>query len=382
MIIVHVLNSLVIGGVEKVVVDICNTIDSEKNQVYIVNLSNIDLKLKSMLNKNIEVINLPYKNDSALSILLFWIFGIPKMIRVINKLNPKIIHSHLYFHYFLFLSLSIKLSIISPVHFRTIHTSGLFYSSKTFVNRFRLFIEKIGSKIYPIYLISISQQIHENNKSFFSKYAAKIRLIPNGINLIKFTKSIFATATKSDFGIDNRNIIVVYVARLNYGKNHSCLLKAWAEVIKNYNNANLCIVGDGVLKDVLVKQSEDLKIEKSVSFFGNLDNVSGFLSVADIGVFPSQFEGFPISLIEKMAMGLAVVTSDINVFKEIIEDDVNGVIYSVNDFHSLAEHIIMLLKDDEMRIRLGKKAQETASKYDINRIVIEINNFYEETLSV
>lgn len=382
MIIVHVLNSLAIGGVEKVVVDICNNIDAKKNQVYIVNLSNIDLKLKSLLNKNVEVISLPYKNDSVFSILLFWIFGIPKMISIINKLNPKIIHSHLYFHYFLFLSISIKLAVIFPAHFRTIHTSGLFYNSNTFVNKFRLFIEKMGSKIYPVYLISISKQIHENNKLFFSKYTSKIRLIPNGINLNKFSKSNFATVTKSDFGLNERNIIVVYVARLNYGKNHSCLFKAWAEVTKNYNNVNLCIVGDGVLKDVLVKQSVDLKIEKSVSFLGNLDNVSAFLSIADIAAFPSQFEGFPISLIEKMAMGLAVVTSDIDVFKEVIENDVNGVIYSVNDFHSLAKRIIMLLEDDEMRIRLGKKAHETASNYDINRIVKETTNFYDEALSI
>lgn len=382
MIIVHVVNSLTIGGLEKVVVDICNNIEPQRNQVYIVTLSNKDLKLKSELNKNIQVISLPYKNDSAFSILLFWVFGLPKMIKVINKLKPEIIHSHLYFHYFLFLSLSVKFSAFFPAHFRTIHTSGLFYNSNTFLNRLRLFIEKLGSKIYSVYLISISKQIHENNKYFFSKYANKIWLIPNGINLEKFSKSNFTNVSKSDFGIDEQKIIVSYVSRLNYGKNHNCLLKAWAEVVKNYSNVNLCIVGDGVLKNILLKQSEDLKIEKYVSFFGNLDNIAAFLSITDIGIFPSQFEGFPISLIEKMAMELPVITSDIDVFRDLILNSENGFLCSVNNPDDYADKLMKLIEDKDLRLKIGKNAKETVAKYDIKRIVNETLHFYEEALSI
>ena len=164
MIIVHVLNSLTIGGIEKVVVDICNNIDLKKNQVFIITLSDKYLTLKPKLNEGIKVISLPFKNDTGASLILFWLFGLPKLIKNINKIKPDVVHSHIYYHYLLFLSFSLKFSGIKPTLFRTVHTSGLFYSSKSIVNRFRCQIEKTALKIYPTYLVSISKTIYRNNQ--------------------------------------------------------------------------------------------------------------------------------------------------------------------------------------------------------------------------
>ena len=382
MVVIHVINSLCVGGIEKVVVDISNNQALLGNKVYIITLSNSNFKLKIQLNPNVEVISLPYKNNSVHSILLFWIFGIPKTIKIINRIKPNIIHSHLYYHYFLFLSLSIKFSNVFAAHFRTIHTSGLFYNSTTLLNRFRLLIEKVATKIYPVYLIGVSKQIFENNKSFFSLNANEIRLIPNGIDLKEFSKSHFTTITKSDFGINNNTIIVTYVSRLDNGKNHYCLFNSWFKVVKVCANVHLCIVGDGNLKNTLIKQTQVLGIEKYVSFLGNLDNVAPFLSITDIGVFPSHFEGFPVSLIEKLAMELPVITSDINVFKDVIVNNENGFICSVNDSNDYANKLILLLENPELRIKLGKTAKELSRKYDIIEITKQTLSFYEEALSI
>jgi glycosyltransferase involved in cell wall biosynthesis len=365
MIIIHILNSLTVGGVEKVVVDICNNIDTKTHKVYILTLSNSDFKLKSELN-DVEVISLPYKSSSALNILLFWLFGLPKMIKILSDLKPHIIHSHLYYHYFLFLSLGIRFSNTRPAHFRTIHTSGLFYSSRTLLNKFRLFIEKVGMKIYPVSLISISKAIHENNKQFFSN-AKKIKLIPNGINLDKFSRSNVKKITKSDFGVKG-DVVIVYVSRLNIGKNHMCLLEAWVEVTKQFSNVNLCIVGDGVLREALNKKCKILQIQDSVTFLGSIENVEDFLFISDIG----------ISLIEKMSMELPVITSDIDVFKDVILDTENGFICSVNNSSDYAEKLITLIKNENLRITIGKNARKSIEKFDIKRITNDTIRFYEE----
>ncbi len=382
MIVVHVLNSLTIGGIEKVVVDICNTIASEHNRVFLITLSDKDLTLKSKLSKDIEVISLPFKNDTVVGLLFFWIFGIPKFIKIINKIKPDIIHSHLYYHYLLFLSLSLTLSKIESVLFRTVHTSGLFYNSKSLLNRFRCKIEKIALSLYPTYLISISKTIFNNNNTLFSEYAAGNKLIVNGINLSNFSKTNYSNVKKIDFYLKEEWLIVSYVSRLDHGKNHFCLLNAWKEVLKFFPDAHLCLAGDGVLKRELMNYVKLLDVEHKVSFLGNINNVASLLSITDIAVFPSQFEGFPISLIEEMAMGLPVITSDIDIFKEVIVNNENGFICGVNNQIDYADKLIKLMGDNELRYKIGISARETAKKFDIKRIANETLHFYEEALSV
>lgn len=382
MIIVHVLNCLIVGGLEKVVVDICNTIDLNENKVFIITLSDKDLTLSPKLDKDIEVISLPFKNDTLLSLLLFWIFGIPKLIRIINNIKPDIVHSHLYYHYLFFLSLSLKFSKVKPVSFRTVHTSGLFYSSKALLNRFRCQIEKFSLRIYPTYLISISKIIFNNNDRLFSKVAVGNRLIPNGINLTTFSKLNYTHIKKNDFGLQDDCMIVSYVSRLDNGKNHVCLLNAWKEVLKFFPDSHLCLAGDGVLKRELMDYVKLLDIDHKVSFLGTINNVSSLLSITDIAVFPSQFEGFPLSLIEEMAMGLPVITSDIDIFKEVIVNNENGIICNVNDPNDYADKLIKLMREKDLRNKIGNEAKETAKKFDIKRIVNETLHFYEEALSI
>lgn len=382
MVVVQVLNSLTVGGLEKVVVDICNTIDLNENKVFIITLSDKDFTLSAKLDKDVEVISLPFKNDTLLSLLSFWLFGIPKLIRIINNIKPDIVHSHLYYHYLFFLSLSLKFSKIKPVSFRTVHTSGLFYSSKSLLNRFRCQIEKIALRIYPTYLISISKTIFNNNDRLFSKVAIGNRLIPNGINLSKFSKSNYYNVTKFDFGWQEESVIVSYVSRLDKGKNHICLLDAWVQVLEKFPNSILCLAGDGVLRSVLEDYVKLLGIEEKVCFLGVIDNVASLLSITDIAVFPSQFEGFPISLIEEMAMELPVITSNIDIFKEVIINNENGFICNVNDSNDYVNTLMKLILNGKLRNSIGKSAKETSEKFDIKRIVNETLHFYEEALSI
>ena len=175
-------------------------------------------------------------------------------------------------------------------------------------------------------------------------------------------------------------MVVSYVSRLDRGKNHICLLNSWMKVIDMFPNSILCLVGDGVLKNELLDYVKLLGLEQKVSFLGTIDNVASLLCITDIAVFPSQFEGFPISLIEKLAMGLPVITSDIDVFKEVIIENENGFICKVNNSDDYADKMLLLLGNEELRNYIGKNAIETSKKYDIKRIVNETIHFYEEAL--
>jgi len=216
----------------------------------------------------------------------------------------------------------------------------------------------------------------------FSKVAVGNRLVPNGINLTTFSKLNYTHIKKNDFGLQEDCMIVSYVSRLDIGKNHICLLNAWVQVIEKFPNSILCLAGDGVIKNELKEYVKILGIEQKVTFLGMIDSVASLLSITDIAVFPSQFEGLPISLIEKLAMGLPVITSDIDVFKEVIIENENGFICNVNNSDDYADKMILLLGNEELRSYIGKNAIETAKKFDIKRIVNETLHFYEEALSI
>ena len=378
MIIIHLLNSLTVGGIEKVVIDLSNGLENEKNKVYIITLSNSDFTLQPLLNKNIEVISLPYNCNSFKGLIQFWLTGIRKLVKIINRIKPTIVHTHSYYHYFLFLSICLKFAKIKPELFRTVHTSGLFYSSNKIIDRFRRKIETLALKIYPAKYISISKTIFKNNKRFFGKYLIDNRYIPNGIDETKFIKSNKKNELKDFFGFKNSTSIVSYVSRLDVGKNHFCLIDAWEKVINEFPDSQLCLAGDGILNKELKSYAQNKNLLKSVTFLGSIKNVNELLSITDIAVFPSEFEGFPISLLEKMYMKLPVITSDIDIFKEIITDNVDGIICRLKDSGDYASKIILLLKNKTLRETIAENGHITAEKYKISEIVKQTLKYYED----
>ena len=378
MIIIHLLNSLTVGGIEKVVIDLSNGLENEKNKVYIITLSNSDFTLQPLLNKNIEVISLPYNCNSFKGLIQFWLTGIRKLVKIINRIKPTIVHNHSYYHYFLFLSICLKLTNIKPKLFRTVHTSGLFYSSNKLIDRFRRKIETLALIIYPAKYISISKTIFKNNSRFFGKYIIDNRYIPNGIDETKFIKSNKKNELKECFGFKNSTSIVTYVSRLDLGKNHFCLIDAWEKVIKEFPESQLCLAGDGILNKELKSYAQNKNLLKSITFLGSIKNVNELLSITDIAVFPSEFEGFPISLLEKMYMKLPVITSDIDIFKEIITDNMDGIHCRLKDSNDYASKIKLLLRDEKLRETIAENAYKTAKNYKISEIVKQTLKYYED----
>jgi glycosyltransferase involved in cell wall biosynthesis len=107
----------------------------------------------------------------------------------------------------------------------------------------------------------------------------------------------------------NKTINLVNVARFNPQKNHLFLLDIFSELL-NYGNYNLFLVGEGDLKNVLLDKIKILNLESNVFFLGVRNDVHDILQAMDIFLFPSLFEGLPVSLIEAQASGIKCVISD------------------------------------------------------------------------
>lgn len=377
--IVYIIESFNIGGREKVVLDLCNKVNKDVFDVTLIILSNDRLSFVEALDKSIKIYALNI-NQKQLRSFKFFPLSLNKLINILKELKPHIIHSHVFYMHLLLISLAILISNENVLHFRTVHTSGLFYENqKTLIDKFRLYIEKIAIKINKTYLIGVSQAVHKNNIKYFKKYSMSLKLIYNGVDLDKFKKSNYCL-TKNNFGYEKSDIVVSYVARLDSGKNHLFLIEIWREVQNYIHNAKLCFIGDGFLREELINAVVERNLENTIKFLGSASNVFELLSISDLAVFPSSFEGFSLVMLEKFAMSLPVIASDIAAFREIGNNGKNCFLVSLEDRDLYVKKIIELCENDKLRSVMAANARITAIKFNINKCITFHEEYYLQSL--
>ena len=118
-------------------------------------------------------------------------------------------------------------------------------------------------------------------------------------------------------------------------------------------------------------------LQKHVHFQGETGKVSEILSICDIGVFPSEFEGMSIALLEMMAAGLPIVCSDIPNFKTIFIESESVIFFPVKDHITLADKLGELCNSSELQDILGRKAKLIAQKYSLEVMIQKHEIYYD-----
>ena len=150
---------------------------------------------------------------------------------------------------------------------------------------------------------------------------------------------------------------------------------------KEYKNIKLVIVGDGELRGNLERQAKDLGLENIVKFLGSRRDIDSILNAIDIFVLASTFEPFGIAIIEAMSMEKAVVGSASGGITEIIEDGVNGFLFTPKDSKHLAKIIDRLIKDEKLCRKIGIKAREhVVEKFEARKYVKRLESIYVSLL--
>lgn len=370
--IVHILNSLTVGGREKIVIELCNEL-VKTNQVIIITLTNDDNLQKIKLDKNIKLIELPFKSNSK-GVFQLWVQGFFLLKKHLNQIKPNIVHNHLYYHFYLFLALiSCFMNFKS---YRTIHTSGLFYKDGGLINKFRLNLEKLANFINKPYLVSISRSVFNNNELFFKKYYSDNKYIPNGVNFAALNQNDFLINRK-DLGLDENDFVGIYVARLDEGKNHQLVLNCINNLFLSGINVKMLFVGDGPLGEEIEKQIIFLNLTNSIIMLGFQNKISDYLKLSNFGIFPSSFEGFSLSLIEKMYFKLPVIVSNIDAFKEVIENYYNGLIFNLDRPEEMELKIKFLIENKSQIKEIGDHAFLTAKEFSIQKISEKTEFYYK-----
>ncbi len=150
-------------------------------------------------------------------------------------------------------------------------------------------------------------------ESVFGKKAAEnkeVKIIPNAIDLEQFR---FDNAKREEMreklGVSDKWVIG-HAGRFHYAKNHLYLVRIFAEIVKQCEDAVLILLGDGSERESVETLVDELGLKERVVFTGNQKNVSEYYQAMDYVVFPSRYEGLPGTIVEAQAAGLKCLISD------------------------------------------------------------------------
>lgn len=223
------------------------------------------------------------------------------------------------------------------------------------------FKRRLLRRLFPCWggrVIAISEQVKAHLIRDFRLDESKIAMIHNGIDLNRFqARSLeFKVQGKSKLGLSEGPVIGI-IARLSDVKGHRYLIEAMKIVLEKFPSANLLIVGSGKMQQELTQVVKTLGIDRSLFFMPEVQDATEALGLMDVFVMPSLKEGLGLALMEAMAMGLAVIGSNVGGIKTLVQNGTSGLLVEPADSRALAEAILGLLSDPEKRASLGSQAQ-------------------------
>jgi glycosyltransferase involved in cell wall biosynthesis len=197
----------------------------------------------------------------------------------------------------------------------------------------------------------------EHLMSRFGVSEHRISLIPNGVDLEPAADD--RVIWRRRLAIADERPVAVMCANLHRFKDHETLLHAWADLCRRLPVAPILLLAgrDGDRRAAIDSLISDLGLGEMVRILGFVDDVSGLLGACDLSVFSSQREGSPNAVLEAMAAGLPVVATDIPGIRMVLGDGHPGLV-PPRDAASLAERVVTMLRDDELRRTLRRDGLE------------------------
>jgi glycosyltransferase EpsD len=234
-------------------------------------------------------------------------------------------------------------------------------------------IEKMFSKLTDV-LITIT---HEDYRLAKEKFYCQVKHI-HGVGVDE--KRYYPVSKEEQLkirkalGFAPEQKIILCIGELLPNKNQQMAIRMMEKVVKWFPNAKLLLAGNGPEKDNLERLIKKLGLEKSIDMLGYCTYLEKYQRITDVLVACSKREGLPLNLVEAMLTGNSVVASMNRGHRELIKSGKNS--YLVNSIDEMAERVIALLNDNELRESMGKCAKEYAHSYSYANVKEELEKIY------
>jgi glycosyltransferase involved in cell wall biosynthesis len=220
-----------------------------------------------------------------------------------------------------------------------------------------------------------------------AEFTIKARLIPAertrvvylGVPLEEFSRQRSPeeiAAARRALGITEPTFAIGTVTRLMPSKGNEYLVDAARQVVDAVPSARVFIVGEGELQAQLEARAKALNLGDRLVFTGFRRDVAEALSALDLVVFPSLWEGTPLTVLETLAMGKPIVSTDADGLKDVLSNGQNAIMVPRRDASMLSQAMMSLANSPAERVRLASNARVTGAQYDIALFVRKMERLY------
>ena len=360
--IVYLITELDTGGAQKMLLQLLARLDRQRFSPSVVCFYNgakaVGQEIRSL---GIQVTDL--RMSAKWRFDAFW-----RLYRLLRAEHPIILHSHL-FHANIPGRVLGRLAGV-PIVISTEHTMGMESGWRYRVNRLtHPFADRV---------VCVSQQIAD----FVAREAgipeAKIVVIPNGVDLLRFQDLPERQSTRIALGLPVDRPVICTVARLEPVKRLDVLLRALARL----SGVELVVVGEGQERGRLAQLAAELGVGQRVQFVGPQRDVLPWLAACDLFVLSSDWEGLSMALLEAMAARLPVVATRTGGTPDLVVPDVTGCLVPPGKADTLAAEIGRLLENADLRREMGRAgARRVAEGFSADQMIDRTVHLYDELLA-
>jgi sugar transferase (PEP-CTERM/EpsH1 system associated) len=355
--VVHVVTTLAIGGLEKVVLDLVRFATPDQFSLRVVCLDQAGVLEEQFARLGVPVDVIGTAGSVPVRIL--------RLARYLRRVRPNVVHTHnpqAHLHG----AIAARLARVPAV----VHTKH----GREYMERPALAWASRLASGWTSRFVAVSMDAASVAREIEGVPAGNVHVIHNGID-----PDLFAVRPPRPALTPRRAVIV---GRLSPVKDHATLLRAARRVVDATPTFELDIVGDGPLRVELEALRDLLGLRDRVHFHGYHADVSAFLAAADFFVLSSVSEGVSIALLEAMASGLPTVATDVGGNREVVVSGETGYLVPSRAHDVLAAVMLRIQSDDASLERMGRAARRRVGEhFNLRKVVQEYERLYLECLA-
>ena len=177
-------------------------------------------------------------------------------------------------------------------------------------------------------------------------------------------------------GFTDEQKIILCIGELNENKNQSVAIRMMTQIKERYPNALLLLAGNGPKQRFLEELIAELGLQNNVKLLGYVTNLQDYQHIIDIQVCCSKREGLPLNVVESMLSGNAIVATYNRGHRELIRNGENGYLVPQNAPNAMADKVLTLLEDENLKSKMETAAHVFATKYGFSSITKELAKIY------
>lgn len=315
------------------------------------------------LDAGLEVITVPLTTDLDISFVL-------RLYRIIKRIKPDLVHLHS----------RRGADIMGGIAARAARTPAIILSRRIDNPVKRGLFSRLKYGFLCDRIIAVSGGV-TNALILGGVDAAKITCVHSVADAKKYQKKGSEAEVRAEFGLDENANVIAIIAQLIERKGHRFLFRAAPKILEEFPNTHFLILGEGRLENNLCQLAESLGIQDKMIFAGFRNNIGELLSITSVLVHPATMEGFANCVLQAMAAEVPVVVTRVGGMPELVRDGVNGILIPPSDVGVLADSVIRLLGDSELRAKMGSEGKRIVEEqFSVDGMVEGVLSVYRSVL--